>query len=407
LPLPRRPAKLPGYGRRHASAGGGPLFEFEIHATEGAARAGTLTLPHGEVRTPVFMPVGTQATVKTLTPEEVEGLGAQIVLGNTYHLYLRPGHGVVREMGGLHRFQGWRGPILTDSGGFQVFSLSDISTIGEEGVTFRSHIDGSPHLFTPEGVMEIERALGADVIMAFDQCPPGQSSREVATEAYQRTLRWLERCRRRFAELPAEDPEGPLQTLFPIVQGGVYPDLRRASARATLEAGDWDGIAIGGLSVGEPKPVMHAMVEALQPELPARLPRYLMGVGYPDDLLEAIARGIDMFDCVAPTRNGRNGAVWIAGEGQVNIKQRRFLTDPGPLDPECGCYTCRGYTRAYLRHLFVAGEGLSMRLLSIHNLHFLVSLAATARERIEAGDFAAWSRAWLDRFHAGARERRG
>ncbi len=374
------------------------LFEYEIEARDGAARAGTLTLPHGEVRTPVFMPVGTQATVKTLTPEEVDALGAQIILGNTYHLYLRPGHDTVREMGGLHRFQGWKKPILTDSGGFQVFSLGDINTIEEEGVTFRSHIDGTPHLFTPERVMEIERALGADIIMAFDQCPPGQSSREHATEAYERTLRWLDRCRVRFGQLPDEDPEGPLQTLFPIVQGGVHPDLRVASARATLAAGDWHGVAIGGLSVGEPKPAMHAMLEALQPELPERLPRYLMGVGYPDDLLEAIARGVDMFDCVAPTRNGRNGAVWITGEGQVNMKGQRFRLDAGPLDPECDCYTCRTYTRAYLRHLFVAGEALSMRLLSIHNLRFLVRLAEQAREHILAGDYASWHREWLDRY---------
>jgi queuine tRNA-ribosyltransferase len=377
------------------------VFDFQIHAAEGAARAGTLTLPHGEVKTPVFMPVGTQATVKTLTPEEVEGLGAQIILGNTYHLYLRPGPDVVRTMGGLHGFQNWHRPILTDSGGFQVFSLADISTIGEDGVEFQSHIDGSRHLFTPERVMEIERALGADIIMAFDQCPPGQSSREVATEAYERTLRWLDRCRVHFDALRREDGRADAQTLFPIVQGGIHPELRVASARATLAAGDWHGIAIGGLSVGEPKPLMHAMLEALEPELPTRLPRYLMGVGYPDDLLEAIGRGVDMFDCVAPTRNGRNGAVWIAGEGQVNIKQRRFLTDAGPLDPDCGCYTCRTYTRAYLRHLFTAGEALSMRLLSIHNLHFLVSLASQAREKIIAGEFAGWSRAWLERFHAG------
>lgn len=375
----------------------GTLFEFEIQATDGAARAGVLTLPHGEVRTPVFMPVGTQATVKTLAPEEVEALGAQIILGNTYHLYLRPGHEVVREMGGLHRFQGWKKPILTDSGGFQVFSLSDISTIAEDGVEFQSHIDGSRHLFTPERVMEIERALGADIIMAFDQCPPGQSSHALATEAYERTLRWLARCRTAFERITAED-ETPRQALFPIVQGGIHPDLRVASARGTLASGDWHGIAIGGLSVGEPKPRMHEMLDALRPELPDRLPRYLMGVGYPDDLLEAIGRGVDMFDCVAPTRNGRNGAVWIAAEGQVNIKQRRFLTDPSPLDPECGCYTCRTYTRAYLRHLFTAGEALSMRLLSIHNLHFLVSLATQAREHIQAGDYASWSRAWLDRF---------
>jgi len=378
----------------------GTLFEYAIEGSEGAARAGTLTLPHGQVKTPVFMPVGTQATVKTLTPEEVDGLGAQIILGNTYHLYLRPGHELVRKMGGLHRFQNWHKPILTDSGGFQVFSLSDINRIEEQGVTFQSHIDGSRHLFTPERVMEIERDLGADVIMAFDQCPPGQSSREVATEAYERTLRWLERCRKRFLELPGEDPEGPVQTLFPIVQGGIYPDLRVASARATLDAGDWDGIAVGGLSVGEPKPTMYGMLDAVMPALPDRLPRYLMGVGYPDDLLEAIGRGVDMFDCVAPTRNGRNGAVWTHAEGQVNIKGNRFREDAGPLDPDCDCYTCRTYTRAYLRHLFIAGEGLSMRLLSIHNLRFLVSLAERAREKILTGGYAAWSAEWLARYRA-------
>lgn len=250
--------------------------------------------------------------------------------------------------------------------------------------------------------MEIERALGADIIMAFDQCPPGQSSVRAATEAYERTLRWLERCRVRFAELKREDPDGPAQTLFPIVQGGIHPELRRASARATLAAGDWDGIAIGGLSVGEPKPAMYEMLEHVTPELPDRLPRYLMGVGYPDDLLEAIGRGVDMFDCVAPTRNGRNGAVWIEGEGQVNIKGTRFRTDAGPLDPECDCYTCRTYTRAYLRHLFISGEGLSMRLLSIHNLRFLVRLAERARAAIQAGEYASWSAAWLARYR-GAR----
>jgi queuine tRNA-ribosyltransferase len=362
-----------------------------------------LHLPHGEVQTPVFMPVGTLATVKTLTPEEVEALGAQIILGNTYHLYLRPGHEVVRELGGLHKFQNWNRPILTDSGGFQVFSLDDIRTIAEEGVTFRSHIDGSRHLFTPESVMEVEHALGADIIMAFDHCPPGQSSHAAASAATEQTLRWLERCRVRFNELQVEYPEGPQQTLFPIVQGGIHPDLRVMAARATQEAGDWHGIAIGGLSVGEPKPVMYAMLDALEPVLNPRLPRYLMGVGYPDDLVEAIGRGVDMFDCVAPTRNGRNGTAWLHGEGQINIKAARFRTDPGPLDPDCTCYTCRTYTRAYLRHLFVAGEWLSMRLLSIHNLHFLVELATRARAAIIAGEYESWSREWLARFRAGRR----
>ncbi|HEX8274933.1 MAG TPA: tRNA guanosine(34) transglycosylase Tgt [Longimicrobiaceae bacterium] len=388
-------------------AGERTLFEFSIDATEGAARAGTLQLPNGVVETPVFMPVGTAASVKTLVPDEVEALGAQIILSNTYHLYLRPGPDVVRTMGGVGKFQSWRKPVLTDSGGFQVFSLAHMSKIREEGVTFRSHIDGSQHLFSPERVMEIERALGADVIMAFDQCPPGQADRALATEAYERTLRWLERCRARFAAIQEEDPEGPVQTLFPIVQGGIHPDLRRESARATLAVGEWDGIAIGGLSVGEPKPTMWAMLEALEPELPRDKPRYLMGVGYPDDLLEGIARGVDMFDCVAPTRNGRNGAVWIAGEGQVNMKGTRFRTDPGPLDPECDCYTCRNFTRAYLRHLHVADEKTVLRLFALHNVRFLVRLGEQAREAIKEGRFHGWSRAWLERFHAGNAARRG
>ena len=377
------------------------MFEFQIESTDGAARTGTLHVPHGSVETPVFMPVGTMATVKTLSPDEVESLGAEIILNNTYHLYLRPGHEVVREMGGLHRFQGWKRPILTDSGGFQVFSLSDIRTISDEGVVFTSHIDGSRHLFTPERVMEIERALGADVIMAFDQCPPGQAERSLAEEASGRTLDWLARCRATFTELRRTDPDGPEQTLFPIVQGGVYPDLRVDTARAVVEMGAWDGIAIGGLSVGESKPVMYEMLEVLQPELPERLPRYLMGVGYPDDLIEAIGRGVDMFDCVAPTRNGRNGAVWVRGEGQVNIKAARFKTDPSPVDPRCDCYTCRNFTRAYLRHLFVAGEWLSMRLLSLHNVYFLIDVVAQAREAIREGRYQSWSAEWLAEFRAG------
>ena len=375
------------------------MFDFTIHATDGAARTGTLRLPHGAVETPVFMPVGTQATVKTVSPDELRSLGAEIILSNTYHLYLRPGHEEVQAMGGVGQFQNWPGPVLTDSGGFQVFSLAATSRIREDGVTFQSHVDGSRHLFTPERVMEIERALGADIIMAFDQCPPGGADRALATEAYERTLRWLERCRTRFRELQAES--GPEQTLFPIVQGGVHPDLRISSARATLAAGDWNGIAIGGLSVGEPKPVMYETLEVLEPELPPALPRYLMGVGYPDDLLEAIGRGIDMFDCVAPTRNGRNGTAWVSTEGQVNVKAARHRLDPSPLDPNCDCYTCRNFTRSYLRHLCVAGETLGLRLLSVHNLHFLVQLARRAREAIRAGEYASWSASWLERFRAG------
>lgn len=377
------------------------MFEFSVDTIDGAARAGTLRLPHGSVETPVFMPVGTQATVKTVSPDELRGIGAQIILSNTYHLYLRPGHDEVQAMGGVGQFQAWAGPVLTDSGGFQVFSLAATSRIKEEGVTFQSHVDGSRHLFTPERVMEIERALGADIIMAFDQCPPGGADLSLASEASERTLRWLERCRARFAELRHEP--GPQQTLFPIIQGGIHADLRVSSARSTLAAGDWDGVAIGGLSVGEPKPSMYGMLEVLEPELPPGLPRYLMGVGYPDDLLEAIGRGVDMFDCVAPTRNGRNGTAWVAAEGQVNVKAARHRRDPGPLDPDCECYTCRNFTRAYLRHLCVAGETLGLRLLSVHNLHFLVGLAQRARAAIQAGEYASWSQEWLARFRSGRR----
>jgi queuine tRNA-ribosyltransferase len=378
-------------------------FDYAVGARDGAARSGVLALPHGVVRTPAFMPVGTQAAVKTLAPEEVAATGAAMVLANTYHLFLRPGHEVVRQLGGLHRFMRWDGPILTDSGGYQVFSLAEINEVRDEGVVFQSHIDGSKHLFTPERVMEIQAALGADVIMAFDECPPGRAERPAAESAHERTLRWLERSRRRFEELRAEG-EASGQTLLPILQGSTFPDLRRAAARRVRELGDWHGVAIGGLSVGEPKAVMYEVLEALEPELPADGPRYLMGVGYPDDLLEAIARGSDLFDCVAPTRNGRNGTAWLGEEGQINIKAARYRLDPGPLDPECDCYACGRYSRAYIRHLFVAGEVLGLRLLSVHNIRFLVRLVERARERIEAGDFRRWSEDWLGRYRAARAE---
>jgi queuine tRNA-ribosyltransferase len=374
------------------------MFEFEIGHEDGAARTGRFTLPHGVVDTPAFMPVGTQATVKTVSHEELRGLGAQIMLSNTYHLYLRPGHEVVGQLGGLHRFMAWDGPVLTDSGGFQVFSLSDTNRVTEEGVLFRSHVDGSRHMFTPERVMEVQHALGADIIMAFDECPPGQSSRAVAASAHERTLRWLDRCRTRFAGLVEEHGAAERQTLLPILQGSVHADLRVDAARRTLEAGDWNGIAIGGLSVGEPKPRMYEMLEVLQPELPRRLPRYLMGVGYPDDLVEAIRRGIDMFDCVAPTRNGRNGTAWVQDDGQVNARAARYRTDDGPLDPSCDCFTCRTYTRAYIRHLVAANEQLGMRLLSLHNLRFLVRIAEQARAAIREGRLQDWADEWLRRF---------
>jgi queuine tRNA-ribosyltransferase len=293
--------------------------------------------------------------------------------------------------------------MLTDSGGYQVFSLADINEVRDDGVVFQSHIDGSKHLFTPERVMEIQAALGADVIMAFDECPPGQADRSVAESAHERTLGWLARSRSRFQELRSEG-ESRDQTLLPIVQGSTFPELRRDAVRRIRELGDWDGIAIGGLSVGEPKPVMYGMLEALEPELPEDGPRYLMGVGYPDDLLESIGRGCDLFDCVAPTRNGRNGTAWIEGEGQINIKASRYRLDGGALDESCDCYACTRYSRAYIRHLFVAGEVLGLRLLSVHNIRFLVRLAERARDRIEAGDFAGWSADWLGRYRAARAE---
>jgi queuine tRNA-ribosyltransferase len=374
------------------------MFEFIIDHQDGPARAGRYVLPNGVVQTPAFMPVGTQATVKTLSHQDLREIGAQIMLSNTYHLYLRPGHEVVEQLGGLHAFMAWERPVLTDSGGFQVFSLSASNRITDEGVLFQSHIDGSRHLFTPERVMDVQHALGADIIMAFDECPPGQSSREAATAAHERTLRWLERCRDRFAVLQAEHGTAARQTLLPILQGSVYDDLRIDAARRTLAAGDWRGVAIGGLSVGEPKPKMYAMLEALEPVLPAQLPRYLMGVGYPDDLVEAIRRGIDLFDCVAPTRNGRNGTAWVRDGGQVNTKASRFRLDERPLDPTCDCFTCRTYSRAYIRHLVAAGEQLGMRLLSLHNVRFLIRVAEDARAAIAAGHLETWADEWLRRW---------
>ncbi|MBI4540233.1 MAG: tRNA guanosine(34) transglycosylase Tgt [Gemmatimonadetes bacterium] len=373
------------------------MFEFTLDGTDGAARAGALALPHGAVRTPAFLPVGTQATVKTLTPEELVQAGVTMLLANTYHLYLRPGAEVIRALGGLHAFMGWGRPILTDSGGFQVFSLAAINEIRDEGVVFQSHIDGSRHFFTPEGVIEIERALGADIIMAFDECPPGDADRETVGRATQRTLRWLQRCRRRFDELESEGGHPP-QTLFPVLQGGAHLDLRRDALRATRDLGEWRGVGIGGLSVGEAKEEMWAVLEALDADVPRTWPRYLMGVGYPDDLVEAIRRGCDLFDCVAPTRNGRNGSAWIEGEGQVNMKAARFRLDDRPLDPSCDCYVCRRFSRAYLRHLFVANEMLGLRLLSLHNIRFLVRLTEEARSRILAGSFEAWCDEWLERY---------
>jgi queuine tRNA-ribosyltransferase len=374
------------------------MFDFDLQATDGSARAGTFTTPHGPVETPRFMPVGTLGTVKGVSPDELSDMGSGMILANTYHLYLRPGQELVRKLGGIHAFMRWDGPILTDSGGFQVFSLAGINEVKDDGVVFQSHIDGSRHFFTPESVMEVQRTLGSDVVMAFDECPPGGATRLQAEAANERTLRWLGRCRDRFAELAAEDDQ-PLQTLFPILQGNVYDDLRIAHAREIPSLGDWSGYAIGGLSVGEAKDDMWRTLDLLDGEIPRDRPRYLMGVGYPDDLLEAIARGCDLFDCVAPTRNARHGTVWTA-DGQINIKASRFREDTGPIDEACDCYACTRFDRAYLRHLKVAGERLGERLLSLHNLRFLLRLTEESRKRIEEGTFHAWSRSWLERYRA-------
>ncbi len=372
------------------------MFDFTLHATDGAARTGTFTTPHGNVETPAFMPVGTNGSVKGVSPEEIEATGTSMILANTYHLYLRPGHELVRELGGVHEFMRWDGPILTDSGGYQVFSLSASNKIRDDGVVFQSHIDGSSHLFTPEGVMDIQRALGADVVMAFDQCPPGGVTHEEAEAANRRTLDWLSRCRDRFHA--SDDESGGKQSLFPVLQGNIYSDLRLQHLRAFLDLGDWDGMGVGGLSVGEGKDDMWRVLEDLHSEIPEGLPRYLMGVGYPDDLLESVARGYDMFDCVAPTRNARHGTAWTSVEGQVNLKAARFIRDRKPIDPECDCYACRGYDRAYIRHLCVSSELFGARLVSIHNIRFLVRLAEESRERIVNGTFQSWSRDWLERY---------
>lgn len=372
------------------------MFTYSVEARVGAARAGLLTLPHGEVPTPAFMPVGTHGAVRGLHPAEVERAGARIVLGNTYHLHLRPGEQVVQALGGLHRFSTWPRPMLTDSGGFQVFSLEGLRRIEEEGVEFVSHIDGSTRTITPERAMEIQWALGADVAMVFDHVVPGQASEALAREGMERTLRWLDRCRTRHAELGADTPGR--QTLWPIIQGGTHTALRQASLEGTLARGPWTGIAIGGLSVGEPKPVMHRVLEELQPGLPEGIPRYLMGVGFPEDLVEGIARGVDLFDCVAATRNGRHGSAWTM-DGRVNIRKSTHRTADAPLDPDCDCETCQRFSLAYLRHLFMAEEMLGLRLVSIHNVRFLIRIGEQARAAILDGTFDAWRRDWLQRYH--------
>ena len=371
------------------------MFEFTLHGTADDARAGSLLLPHGTVETPAFMPVGTHGAVRGLHPAELERAGAQIILGNTYHLHVRPGEATIQALGGLHGFTTWRRPMLTDSGGFQVFSLRGLRSISEEGVEFQNPLNGNVHFLTPERATEIQWALGADVAMAFDHVVPGQAPHDAAREGMERTLRWLERCTQRHNAL---DQGQSRQTLWPIVQGGAHEDLRLRSAEETLARGPWSGIAIGGLSVGETKPLMHRLLELLHPVLPPAIPRYLMGVGFPPDLLEGIARGVDLFDCVAATRNGRHGSAWTAS-GRLNIRAAQHRTADEPIDPECDCEACARFSRAYLRHLFMVEDMLGLRLVSIHNVRFVIRLAEQARAHILDGTFDSWSRTWLTRYH--------
>jgi queuine tRNA-ribosyltransferase len=370
-----------------------PRFGFEVTHTDGGARRGAMATPHGDVATPAFMPVGTQGTVKAVTHRDLEGLGVGILLANTYHLYLRPGDDLIARAGGLHQFIGWPRPILTDSGGYQIFSLAERRTIAEEGVSFRSHLDGSSHLLTPEKAADIQAQLGSDIAMVLDECAAFPIDLAPARSSMERTLRWARRARDRFDVLRVTPPPGvrstnPGQVLFGIVQGGVYPDLRQESAAATVAIG-FEGYAIGGLSVGEPPDLMYDIVATTTRHLPAAAPRYLMGAGTPEDLVESVARGVDLFDCVLPTRNARNGQLFTS-HGRINIRNLRYREDPAPPDAACGCYTCRHFSRAYLRHLFMAGEMSAATLNTLHNLRFYLDTLERIREAIAFG--------WFERF---------
>lgn len=353
-------------------------MHFQILHKDSAsgARVGIFHTEHGHFQTPAFIPVGTQATVKGLTPEELRDMGVDIILANTYHLYLRPGHERIKNLGGLHKFMHWDYPLLTDSGGFQIFSLNSLREVSDAGVQFQSHLDGSYHLLTPEKAMAIQHYLGADIIMCLDECIPYHASYEEAKRAWQRTLNWAERCQK--------SPRAPHQALFGIVQGGMFLDLRQQGATQLMEMG-FDGYALGGLSVGESKELMYQVVAATAPLLPADQPRYLMGVGRPEDILFAVQQGIDMFDCVLPTRNARNGMLFTK-KGRLIIKNARYADDSSPIESECSCYTCRHYSRAYLRHLFLAEEILAPRLLTIHNLHFYANFMREIRQAIISGE---------------------
>ena len=372
-------------------------LRYELLATDGAARRGRVHARHGSIETPAFMPVGTYGTVKAMTAEELEGLGAEIVLGNTFHLMLRPGADVIAELGGLHRFMHWSRPILTDSGGFQVFSLAKLRKISEDGVKFRSPIDGSEVRLTPEDSMDVQRALGSDIAMMFDDCTAWPATETQARASMERSMRWARRCHDHYYRDGREAAPGDL---FGIVQGGMYPQLRRESLDA-LMAIDLPGLAVGGLAVGEPELERLRVLEELVPHMPTDRPRYLMGVGRPEDIVAAVLRGIDMFDCVMPTRHARNGHLFTC-TGVINIRNAVHQRDPGPIDPECGCYTCRNYSRAYLRHLDRCKEILGSRLNTIHNLHFYLELMRQLREAISQGRLAAFARDFLARRQAPA-----
>lgn len=361
-------------------------MKYKVLTTDGKARAGILETDHGAVETPAFMPVGTQGSVKAIEQRELIDVGAQIILGNTYHLYLRPGADVIQAAGGLHRFIGWNRPILTDSGGYQVFSLNELRDINEEGVTFRSHLDGSTHVFTPESVIQIQRQLGSDIVMVLDECAPYPSEPEYARRSNGLTVRWAERCRIAFDG--SEPLYGHSQAIFGIVQGSVYPEIRSKSAQNLVRIG-FDGYAIGGLAVGEPTDEMYSMIEVCEALLPTDRPRYLMGVGTPVNLIEAVARGMDIFDCVLPTRNGRNANLFTR-RGNINVRNAKFKADFSPPDPDCSCYTCANFTNAYLRHLFLVKEILGLQLATIHNLSFYLWLMREARAAILQHRFSAW-----------------
>lgn len=369
-------------------------FELQARDSGSKARAGIIRTDHGEIRTPIFMPVGTVGSVKAVTQQQLKkDVQAQIILGNTYHLYLRPGLEVLEAAGGLHRFNGWQGPILTDSGGYQVFSLAGTRKIKEEGVTFQSHIDGSKHLFSPEYVMDIQRVIGGDIVMAFDECPPGGSEYGYAHQSMELTHRWLDRCIQRFTGTP--DKYGYTQNLFPIVQGGTFKDLRKQSCEY-ISSKEAPGNAIGGLSVGEPEPVMYEICDWCCDHLPQHKPRYLMGVGTPWNILECIAMGVDMFDCVMPTRNGRNGMLFTT-EGVINIDNKKWESDFSAIDPGLPCEVSQYYSKAYLRHLMKSKEILALTLASIHNLAFYLWLVEQAREKISQGVFASWKTEMVER----------